>query len=393
MINRRRALLAGAAGLSLWAADERPGSRGVRILRVPQAGIQPQAAGDAQGTIHLVYFAGDPANGDVFYAKSADGGTRFSTPIRVNSQPGSAIALGTIRGPQMAVGKNGRIHVAWNGSQHAEPAGPVNPDSGKPGTPMLYSRLNDAGTAFEPQRNLMLHSFGLDGGGSVAADSAGNVLVAWHGIGESEADRGKGEARRAVWLARSADHGRSFAREAKAWAEPTGACGCCGMKVHADAGGSVTALYRSATESVHRDMYLLRSADRGETFRGRLLQTWNINACPMSSMDIADNAKETVAAWETGGQVYWSRIDGKPDPIAAPGDGKGRKHPRIAIDANGEVLLAWTEGTGWQKGGGLAWQRYDRARAPAGEVERRPGIPTWSFAAAVAGRDGFTILY
>ena len=42
---------------------------------------------------------------------------------------------------------------------------------------MLYTRLNDQGTAFEPQRNLMLRTFGLDGGGTVAADAAGNVYV------------------------------------------------------------------------------------------------------------------------------------------------------------------------------------------------------------------------
>lgn len=74
----------------------------------------------------------------------------------------------------MAVGKNGRTHVAWNGSSKALLRGSLNPDSGNPGEPMLHARLNDAGTAFEPQRNLMTSSFGLDGGGSVAADTASN---------------------------------------------------------------------------------------------------------------------------------------------------------------------------------------------------------------------------
>jgi hypothetical protein len=35
---------------------------------------------------------------------------------------------------------------------------------------MLYTRLNDVSTTFDPERNVMLHSFGLDGGGSIAAD-------------------------------------------------------------------------------------------------------------------------------------------------------------------------------------------------------------------------------
>jgi hypothetical protein len=36
--------------------------------------------------------------------------------LRVNSQQGSAIAAGAIRGAHLAVGRNGRVHVAWNGS-------------------------------------------------------------------------------------------------------------------------------------------------------------------------------------------------------------------------------------------------------------------------------------
>src|SRR5690242_11098168 len=166
MITRRKAVLACAAASTSFVAKIAAGSREtVRMSRVPGGGLQPQVAIDGQGTLHLIYYAGDPQQGDLFYLKSTDGGTTFSRAIRVNSQPGSAIAVGTIRGAQLAVGKDRRVHVAWNGSSDATPAGPLNPDSGKLGMPMLYARLNDAGIAFEAQRNLMRNSFGLDGGG------------------------------------------------------------------------------------------------------------------------------------------------------------------------------------------------------------------------------------
>lgn len=398
MMTRRQATLACAAALTGFAAEKEASAR-IRFQRVPEGGIQPQVAVDERGTLHLVYYAGDAHHGDVRYVSSRDFGATFSPFLRVNSQPGSAIAAGTIRGAQLAVGMNGRLHVAWNGSMEAEPKGPVNPDSGKPGMPMLYARSTEtAGFGFEPQRNLMLRSFGLDGGGSVAADLAGNVYVAWHGISESEA-RGKGlegEARRRVWLTKSQDDGRSFAAEASAWNQNTGACGCCGMKIFSDRQGNLSALYRSATESVHRDIYLLTSTDRGKSFQGKLLHKWNINACPMSSMDFAENGNAVGAAWETGGQVYWTRLAGGriSEPIAAPGEGKGRKHPRIALNQKGEVLLAWTEGTGWQKGGSLAYQLYDPNGKALAEKEQRPGIAAWSFAAVIARPDnGFTIVY
>jgi hypothetical protein len=88
---------------------------------------------------------------------------RFSEPIRVNSRPRSACAVGSVRGGQIALGKGGRPHVAWTGV----------------GT--YYARLNDAGTAFEEQRDLMRQTEVPDGGGTVAADGAGNVYVVWHG--------------------------------------------------------------------------------------------------------------------------------------------------------------------------------------------------------------------
>ena len=50
-------------------------------LRVPNHGIQPQVAVDAEGTVHLLYFKGDPGAGDVFYARSKDG-EHFHHPIR-----------------------------------------------------------------------------------------------------------------------------------------------------------------------------------------------------------------------------------------------------------------------------------------------------------------------
>src|SRR6266436_4986464 len=98
------------------AATTAPASSGqVTVIRTPDNGIQPQAASDSKGVVHLIYYKGDPGAGDIFYVRRLPGQADFSKPLRVNSRPGSAIAMGTIRGAQLAVGKNGRIHVAWNG--------------------------------------------------------------------------------------------------------------------------------------------------------------------------------------------------------------------------------------------------------------------------------------
>jgi hypothetical protein len=58
------------------------------------------------------------------------------------------------------------------------------------------------------------------------------------------------------------------------------------------------------------------------------------------------------------------------------------------------MLLAWTEGTGWKKGGALAWQVYDNVGNAAKDHGRREGaIPVWSLPAAVAVGDEFVLVH
>ena len=119
----------------------------------------------------------------------------------------------------------------------------------------------------------------------------------------------------------------------------------------------------------------------------------------MSSAALADSDLGVLAAWETKGQVSFSRLDPRTHqaspPIAPPGGRGNRKHPAVAGNARGETILVWTEGTGWQKGGSLAWQVFDRSGRPVGpegRIER--GVPVWSLATVVARPDGgFTIIH
>jgi hypothetical protein len=243
------ALLTVLTGLRGFAGPDRPASTAVTVSRLADGAIQPQAAADGAGGVHVIYFRGEPAHGDLFYMGSTDGGRSFADPIRVNSTFGASIATGTVRGGQIAVGRSGRVHVAWNGSRSDGPGS----------TPMFYTRLNQERTAFEPERNVMHAAYNIDGGGAVAADRKGHVYVA--------------------------------------------------------------------------------------------------------------------------------------SVIAAPGDDRTRKHPALAGAANGDVLLAWTEGTAWNKGGAAAWQVFGSDGQPIGESGRAGGVPVWGLVAAYARPGGFSLVY
>jgi hypothetical protein len=361
----------------------------VVVISTPGGGIQPQAVADLAGIVHLIYFKGEPTGGDLFYVRSSPGTLDFSKPLRVNSQPGSAVATGTIRGGQLALGRGGKVHVAWNGSQTASPPNPIK------GTPMLYARLNEDGSAFERQRNVMYRSFYLDGGGSIAADRTGNVFVAWHA---TSAGAPAGESGRRLWLSRSRDDGLTFAEEEPALEEATGACACCGTKALVDRQGSLYVLFRAATHNVERDMMLATSRDQGGHFKAISLQPWPVSTCPMSSESLFDTATGVIAAWETKGQVAFARIDPKSlvasQPMSPPGGGN-RKHPAVAANADGETILVWAEDTGWKRGGSLVWRIFDRSGRATREMGRvNDGIPVWGLPCALALADGrFVIVH
>jgi hypothetical protein len=82
-------------------------------------------------------------------------------------------------------------------------------------------------------------------------------------------------------------------------------------------------------------------------------------------------------------------------PIVAPSGGGGpRKHPVVVANANGQTLLAWTEGTGWSRGGSLAWQVYGPEGKLSAQQGRQQGVPVWGLLTAFAHPDGgFTLLY
>src|SRR5437879_4602476 len=70
----------------------------VGLGKPPHGGIQPQAAVDNRGVLHLIYLSGQPSAADIYYVRQAPGSGTWSAPIRVNSRPHSAVAIGTIRG-------------------------------------------------------------------------------------------------------------------------------------------------------------------------------------------------------------------------------------------------------------------------------------------------------
>ncbi|MDI1310911.1 sialidase family protein [Prosthecobacter sp.] len=353
------------------------GTEEVRFERVPEGGVQPQVVTTRDGALHLVYLKGDPRGCDIRYVTKKAGDSAWSTPRTVNSTPATAIAAGTIRGAQIAVGRDDSLHVVWNGA-----GGKDQP------APLLYTRSLNHGATFEKQRDLRAGTQALDGGASVAASAPGEVFVVWHG---APAGAAPGEINRRVFVLKSADNGGTFSKPRIANGDDPGVCACCSLKTFVSPTGELLTLYRAARSMAQRDITLMSSKDGGATFQHRNVGPWAINACPMSSASVIAAGSKTRAAWEAEGKVYTALLDERSAALAVSED-KAR-HPALAVNGRGETLVTWSVGTGWQKGGQLGWVVLDAGGKPTMERGMKDGVPVWGFSAAYAEGERFVIVY
>lgn len=351
----------------------------VLIESLPEPGIQPQVVVTAAGVVHLVYLKGDAKACDIRHATRRVGSSAWAAPITINSVPRSATAMGTIRGAQIAMGKDDSVQVIWNGSTNAKP--------GKmPQAPLLHARLLPGTKEFSPQQNLLGDTTALDGGASIAANDKGHVSIVWHAAPAGE----MGEGARLVWARYSADDGRTFSAPTPLNSAQPGVCACCSLRAHLAADDTLSVLYRAATAPNARGMTLI-TQKAGRTTLTKL-DDWRIAACPMSSASFLPTAQTVRAAWENDGQII-TRLMGDPAASALKIGPKNAKHPALAQNTKGQTLITSVIGSGWSKAGSLHWEVLDAQGRATGSGEGEK-LPVWSFAAAYANPDGsFVILH
>lgn len=243
--------------------------------------LQPQAAVDEQGQVHVVFGSGD----SLFYCRSGDG-RDFSEPVELPT--GGKLALGMRRGPRIAVaagtiviaaivgqqggGRDGDI-LAWRSQDGASWAGPA--------------RVNDAAGAAR------------EGLHALAAGPDGRCYCAWLDL-----RNGKTE----IFCAASDDQGTSWGENRRVYRAPGGSvCECCHPSVVVDAQGKLYVMWRNSVDG-QRDMYWSISRDGGATFsRAKKLGRggWPLDACPMDGGAIVvDGTGEAFTLWRREGEIF-----------------------------------------------------------------------------------------
>ena len=360
-----------ACGLSSLHAAEKAGAAAkptVHVVPAPAKCLVPDVVMDAGGVLHMVYGLEHHA----YYVRSSDNGATFTPPVKVDSTGQVETKMGE-RGPKLAVGREGAVHVVWV-------------DEWTPGvkTFVRYARSLDGGKSFEPLQTLSAMS-GVDGA-TLTADDKGNVVAFWHVMADP-----KPEVKAATWLhtTRSADNGASFGGSEKVRITnlPGLACSMCMMRARAGADGQVYLAFRGAAESI-RDFYLLKGRITENRFAAHRVNedNWKLDSCPMCGPELTVASKgQSLCAFMSRHTVYWAVSDsggtGFRLHVATPANEENEIYPSALANRRGEVLFLWQVGPMAVRGTAvLKWARYDEDGLPTGET----GVVGKSFAGTKA---------
>jgi len=364
-------MLSASGSLLILSAAEQAGAATrptVDVVQAPARCLVPDVVLDGRGILHMVYGLEHHA----YYVRSTDNGGSFTPPVRINSTGLVETKMGE-RGPKLAVGNDGTIHVVWV-------------DEWAPGVKTFarYTRSLDGGKSFEALKTLSAMS-GVDGV-TMTADGKGHVLAFWHVMADPKPD-----VRAATWLhtTRSTNNGAAFGPTEKLHlTNHSGlACSMCMMRARTGPDGDVYLAFRSAENSI-RDFYVLKARPTENQFKPLRVNedNWDLDECPMCGPELtfAPNG-QSLCAFMTRHKVYWAISDagmtGYRLHVGTPASETDEIYPSAIANRNGDVLLVWKVGPMAVQGAAtVKWARYDRDGKPTGEA----GVAGQSFAGTKA---------
>jgi len=131
-----------------------------RLTWTPGGSFGPVTVFDSQGNFHMVWYDETPANHEIYYTKSTDGGITWSTSKRLTWTSGGSYL------PVIAVDSSDNLHVVWS-------------DETPGNAEIYYVNSPDGGTTWATSKRLTWNA-GASVYPAIAVDSLGNPHVVWH---------------------------------------------------------------------------------------------------------------------------------------------------------------------------------------------------------------------
>ena len=358
----------------------------IDLQRVPDNGVHPRIITDAQGITHLLYFRADAPDADFFsgnlYYRQLDQTTQgWKEAVKVSTEPFDF--KDPIYRAGFSVDGEGRVHVVWL--------------MDRPAT-YFYARSDTNRTAFEPQRQIVDTNLeGIDAGADIATFE-NKVAIVW------AAGDLRYEDQRNIYMRQSTDFGETFGNEIALGDRSLGACACCGLTANYNQTGDIVVAYRSAINGTGRHMQVLTATvDANKSVEPSYLplddsRNWDLAACPVTTNDIVEDYEgNSWLIFENQSRIAKMNFadGGLSEYISEQPSQTREKHPAMAFNRDGNLLIAWGEGAGFFNGGALRWALFDdEGKHVPGSEMADVEVTDRSSPAVLAKPDGnFLILY
>jgi hypothetical protein len=226
----------------------------------------PRIAVDLSNNIHMFWLDDIPGNWEIYHKKSTDGGSSWITSRLTYSS-------GRSYGPDIAIDSNSHIHAVWA-------------DDTPGNLEIYYKKSTDGGISWSTKRITWIP--GSSGGPAVAVDSNNNILLVW-------TDKIPGTTTYKIYYKRSTDGGATWPKYQQiSWIKK----GSRSSDIAVDSNDHIHVVWSGDTGNPVPELYYQRSSDGGATWTKKRL-TWILNWSqkPIIAIDSNDNIH---VAWRIG---------------------------------------------------------------------------------------------
>ena len=310
---------------------------------LPRVALAPDGPNDIYVLWQEIVFSGGSHGGDIFFARSEDGGATFGEPLNLSTSVGGD-GKGRINANtwdngslDIAVAPDGTILTAWTEYHGA----------------LWFSRSRDRGASFSKPFRVAGDDTFPTRAPALAVGPNGNVYLTWTHGEDAGAD---------IRIARSEDGGRTFGKS-KVVAETNDYSDAPKVAIGRD--GTLHVVFGERSERTWRraDIRYTRSTDRGDSFAPprviSALQPGGATLAAFPSIELNDRG-DVFAIWELfrgptsgakglaavvsrdGGQTFSAPaiVPGSADPAGgANGSNQGKLTRKLAVNSAGQIAL------------------------------------------------------
>ena len=153
-------LIANLGLLLLVQAAQADWTPAKRLTSLPGSSQVPAVAIDSDDHIHVIWADNTPGNREIYYKRSTDAGTTWSTAKRLTWTPGFSYF------PAIAIDSGNAIHIVWY-------------DDTPGNYQIYYKKSTDGGTTWNAIKRLTWNS-GMSCDPTIATDSTDGIHIAWY---------------------------------------------------------------------------------------------------------------------------------------------------------------------------------------------------------------------